>query len=210
MPTLGLHRLWETAFVAVLFLSYLVLWRRKRTRDRQRTGVDPEVLHAATTPLQRYFAALLRLLTRVVVALVVLHALAPETWPPLVRLSALRSAWFDVAGLASGVGGLSLCASAQVTMGSSWRVGIDTERPTTLVTSGLYRFIRNPTYLGLHLMNLGMWIIWPTTLVAAFAVLFFVVMDLQVRAEEEHLVGLHGEAFRAYATTSWRYLPWIY
>ena len=59
-------------------------------------------------------------------------------------------------------------------------------------------------------MNLGVWLIWPTTLVAGYSVLFFIVMDIQVRAKEEHLGKTHREAFRAYAGRSWRYLPRLY
>jgi len=95
-------------------------------------------------------------------------------------------------------------------MGSAWRVGIDTERRTALVTTGIYRRVRNPTYLGLHLVNLGLWVIWPTTLVASFAVLFLIVMDLQVRAEEEFLLSTHGERYKSYAATTWRYVPMVY
>lgn len=95
-------------------------------------------------------------------------------------------------------------------MGASWRVGIDSARRTELVTRGIFTRIRNPTYLGLHMVNMGFWLIWPTTLVAAYAVLFFVVMDIQVRAEEEHLGKLHGETYRAYVARTRRYLPWIY
>lgn len=209
-PAMTTHRLVEAAEVVSLFVGYLALWRLKRHRDRRRTGVDPEVIHMATTPVQRYFARLLRVMTGLVVLVIGLHAGAPDAWPPFVRVAALDPWWFDVAGAVLGVAGLAVCAAAQATMGSAWRVGIDVERRTDLVTGGIYRRVRNPTYLGLHLVNLGLWFIWPTTLVASFAVLFFVVMELQVRAEEEHLVNMHGEAYRAYAGRSWRYIPWIY
>lgn len=109
-----------------------------------------------------------------------------------------------------GLSGLGLCALAQTTMGSSWRVGIDRNQRTDLVSTGIYRVIRNPTYLGLHLVDLGFWLVWPTTMVAAYFVLFFVIMDIQVRCEEEHLLSLHGEAFASYARGTWRYVPWIY
>jgi len=197
----------EAVSVIALFLGYVGLWRLKRTRELRRTGVDPEVLARATTPVQAYFAGLVWLMTAFVVVIIGLHSFAPKAWPPLVRVAALDSGWFDLLGGAFGVAGLSLCAIAQVTMGSSWRVGIDTDRRTDLVTDGIYRWIRNPTYLGLHLMNLGLWLIWPTTLVAGYAVLFFVVMDIQVRAEEEHLAASHGDAYHAYAARTWRYVP---
>ena len=200
----------EAVSAIALFLGYVGLWRLKRTRELRRTGVDPEVLARATTPVQAYFAGLVRLMTALVIAIVGLHGLAPDHWPPLVRVATLDSGWFDLMGGVLGVLGLGLCALAQSTMGSSWRVGIDTDGRTDLVTGGIYRWIRNPTYVGLHLVNLGLWLIWPTTLVAAYAVLFFVVMDIQVRAEEEHLAASQGDAYHAYAARTWRYVPKLY
>lgn len=200
----------EAVSVVALFLGYVGLWRLKRAREHRRTGVDPEVLARATAPVQAYFAGLVWLMTAFVVAIIGLHTFAPDAWPSLVRVGVLDSGWFDLVGGVLGVVGLGLCVIAQVTMGSSWRVGIDIDRRTDLVTGGIYRWIRNPTYLGLHLMNLGLWLIWPTTLVAGYAVLFFVVMDIQVRAEEEHLVASHGDAYHAYAARTWRYVPRLY
>jgi protein-S-isoprenylcysteine O-methyltransferase Ste14 len=203
-------RVLETAIAVAMFAAYVGLWSRKRSSQRKATGVDPEVLARATTPLQAYFARLIGVITAVVVAILALHAVAPATWPPLVRVPALDGLGFDLAGAGVGFAGLALCAHAQAMMGDSWRVGIDAERRTALVTRGIYGLVRNPTYLGLHLVSLGLWLVWPTSLVAAYAVLFFVIMDIQVRAEEEHLLAAHGEAFRSYAAQTHRYLPGIY
>ncbi len=204
------ERVVETVSVVSLFVGYVGLWRWKRARDTRKTGVDPEVLARATTPVQFYFARILWVFTGLVAVVIGAHALAPVGWPPLARVDALEGIVFDLAGLGLGLGGLAVCAVAQATMGTSWRVGIDSERRTDLVTGGIYRCIRNPTYLGLHLVNLGLWLIWPTTIVASYAATFFLVMDIQVRAEEEHLGNAHGEAYRSYVGRSWRYVPWIY
>jgi protein-S-isoprenylcysteine O-methyltransferase Ste14 len=191
-------RIVEATTVVALFLGYLILWRIKRARDIRMNGIDPEVLSRASTPVQAHFARLVRFMTALVVTIIVLHTFAPEAWPPLTRLGALDSRLFDLIGCALGAAGLMLCRLAQATMGSSWRVGIDSERPSVLVTGGVYRWIRNPTYLGLHLASLGLWLIWPTALVAGYAVLFFVVMDIQVRCEEEFLLAHHGDDYRGY------------
>ena len=200
----------ETGIVAGLLLGYLSLWRMARQRGVRRSGIDPEVLQAARTPVQQYFAHLTILLTSLVVGIIGLHAFAPPTWPPLVRIPGLNSLSYDVAGGLLGLTGLATCAVAQATMGGSWRVGLDTEHPTALVTSGIYKLVRNPTSLGLHLVNLGLWLVWPTTLVSSYLVLFFVVMDIQVRAEEEHLLLTHGDAYRGYMGRTYRYLPMLY
>lgn len=204
------QRMLEKAIVVSLLLVFLGLWRAKRAGDIRRSGVDPHVLGRAATSTQIYFAVLMRLIGIVVIGMVVLHAAAPVTWAPVVRWQALDAARVDWLGGAVGLAGLALCALAQLTMGGAWRVGIDHERSTDLVTSGIYRLVRNPTYVGIFVTNAGIWLVWPTTLVAAYAVLVFVIMEMQVRCEEEHLVATHGDAFTQYARRSWRYVPWVY
>ncbi|HSA34342.1 MAG TPA: hypothetical protein P5077_11510 [bacterium] len=132
-------RIVEVTIVVSMFLVYLGLWRLKRARDIHRTGVDPEVLARARTPVQAYFAKLVGIMTVSVVAIIGLHAFFPDAWSPLVRVSALDSWHFDLLGGCLGVAGLALCALAQMTMGSSWRVGIDINHHTDLVTDGIYR-----------------------------------------------------------------------
>ena len=73
------------------------------------------------------------------------------------------------------------------------------EKANALVVSGLYRFSRNPMYLGLLMILLGWaaWLAQPLALavVAAFAVL---IETLQIRPEEKALEEKFGEDFRAY------------
>ena len=200
----------EAALVTGLFLGYVTLWLVKRRGDMRRTGHDPEVLGKAVTPVQVYFAQLIKVFTLSAIAMIGLHTFGPASWGALSRFDLLDDFHVDLAGALAGVLGLSICLIAQTTMGSSWRVGIDTEKQTKLVTNGIFKWIRNPTYLGLFILNLGVWLIWPTPFVATYGVVFFVVMEIQVRCEEEHLLGIHGGDYVSYIKTTRRYLPWIY
>ncbi len=51
--------------------------------------------------------------------------------------------------------GLALLAWSLASFGQSFRVGIDTERPDKLVTTGIFAFSRNPIYGGFELILLG-------------------------------------------------------
>jgi protein-S-isoprenylcysteine O-methyltransferase Ste14 len=199
----------ESAYVLVLFGGYAALWRIKRVRQRRATGHDPEVFGRATDPVQRFLGGLARVLTVALAAIVVAHALGlPGTTALAAPADVLRASRH--VGLAVGLLGLAVCALAQRQMGASWRVGIDEVHRTALVTSGMYRLVRNPTYLGLYLVNAGLWLIWPTCSVAMFVVAFTLMIEVQVRCEEQHLLRVHGTAYRDYAGRTWRYLPWVY
>lgn len=78
---------------------------------------------------------------------------------------------------------------------------------SSLVTGGIYRWTRNPMYLGFALALLG----WGTYLAnpTAFFVLpvFILYMNCyQIRPEEQALRKLFGEAFIAYCTQVRRWL----
>jgi protein-S-isoprenylcysteine O-methyltransferase Ste14 len=65
----------------------------------------------------------------------------------------------------------------------------------TLVTSGVYRWVRHPIYTGLILGTLG-WSLWRENLLGVgLAVLLFVFFDLKSRREERWLM----EAYSGYA-----------
>lgn len=201
---------WETALVVLLFGGYLGLWRLKRLRQKRSTGVDPEVLGKTGDPVQAFFARAARALTVLVAVLIAVHARGLEFAPWLMRDNRLDGRVCDMTGFAIGVIGLAICWVAQTTMGNAWRVGIDDKPGPGLVTTGIYRLVRNPTYLGLYLVNLGLFLIWPTPLTAAFCVVFYLLMEFQVRCEEGQLLRWYGEEYQRYAARTWRYLPWIY
>ncbi len=99
---------------------------------------------------------------------------------------------FDHIGFAVGLLGLALCFTAQRQMKNSWRVGIDEKNRTDLVETGLYRYIRNPTYLGLYHLCIGTWFIWPTWTIGLFALVFYLALETQVRCEEDFLLKMHA------------------
>jgi protein-S-isoprenylcysteine O-methyltransferase Ste14 len=115
--------------------------------------------------------------------------------------------WRWPVGIALFVGGLALAGSA---MRQFRRAGtnVPTWKPTTaLVTGGPYRFTRNPIYIGLSLIHLGiaalagsLWI--ALMLLPVLAVLHFGI----VLREERYLERMFGEDYRAYRS---RVRRWI-
>ena len=45
---------------------------------------------------------------------------------------------------------------AQSQMANSWRIGIDEENKTELITKGLFSISRNPIFLGIMMANIGL------------------------------------------------------
>ena len=103
-----------------------------------------------------------------------------------------------------------ICRIAQLTIGKSWRVGIDENAKPGLITHGVYKYMRNPTYTGLYLLCISIWIINPTFLYSYWILAFFIMMEFQVRCEEEYLESQYGIEYLDYCKQTKRYLPMIY
>jgi len=111
-------------------------------------------------------------------------------------------------GLLLTVTGIALTFAAQLAMGDAWRIGVDPEERTELVTGGPFRLVRNPIYSAMMPTVLGLVLIVPSPLaLAAFACLVASI-ELQVRlVEEPHLLRTHGSAYAEYATRVGRFVP---
>ena len=76
-----------------------------------------------------------------------------------------------------------------------------------LRTSGIYRFVRHPQYLGLILVIVALNIQWPTILTLAMAPVLVVMYVRQARREDRELEGRFGRAFAAYAARVPAFIP---
>lgn len=76
-----------------------------------------------------------------------------------------------------------------------------------LVTTGLYRIVRHPQYLGLMLIVIAFNIQWPTILTLSMAPVLIVMYVRQARREEKALAGAFGEAFYRYAARVPAFFP---
>lgn len=113
-----------------------------------------------------------------------------------------------VVGVGLAVGGIVLIFAAQLAMGDSWRVGVDSEERTVLVTDGPFRLVRNPIYSAMLPKVLGLVLMVPSALAVAAIVTLFVGLELQVRlVEEPYLLQVHGEAYAKYAARVGRFVP---
>lgn len=117
---------------------------------------------------------------------------------PSVALPAAFRAILGVALVASGVW-LVVAARAAFARAATTFSPVAPERSARLVTTGIYRFSRNPMYVGMQLILLAfaVWLSDPVTALVALG--FAVYIDLfQIRPEEQVLRGRFGSDYDQY------------
>lgn len=134
---------------------------------------------------------------------------------PALALAETIPVWEELDTFAAHAAGLVLCAvgiagtfAAQMAMGTSWRIGVDYEERTELVTGGLFGLCRNPIYTFMMIAWVGFALLVPTWIAVAAGVLLITGIEIQVRlVEEPHMIRTHGETYRAWARGVGRFLP---
>lgn len=76
-----------------------------------------------------------------------------------------------------------------------------------LMTAGPYAYIRHPTYAGAMMQRAAEPLVFGSVIAWALAVLWWVLLLSQIRAEEVHLRQLFGEEYEAYARHTARLVP---
>lgn len=120
----------------------------------------------------------------------------------------MRHPAVGLTGAAVAVLGITGTVLAQHAMGTAWRVGVDRREQTELVSTGLFRFCRNPFFTGAVVTAAGLAAMTPNPIALAAVITLIIGVQLQVRVvEEPHLVRVHSVAYRDYAAKVGRFVP---
>jgi protein-S-isoprenylcysteine O-methyltransferase len=125
------------------------------------------------------------------------------------RLSASPSVVRPVA-LVLLVGGLVVRWAAILTLGRLFTVDIAIHSDHVVVQSGLYRFVRHPSYTGLLVAFLGLGFFFANwlSIVGLFVPIAAAVLN-RVAKEERALLESLGDPYAAYCARTKRFIPWV-
>ena len=122
----------------------------------------------------------------------------------------LRAVWIQVIGIVVATAGIAGTVYAQLEMGDAWRIGVDEQKTTTLVRTGVFGRVRNPIYTAMFTFGIGIALLTPNLVAFVGFVLLVATIELQVRrVEEPHLLRTHGDAYREYTASVGRFIPGI-
>ena len=131
---------------------------------------------------------------------------------PIAQLLSIALGWSHLptgarfTGFCIGILGDTILLLSVLCMKDSWRAGIPDKDETELVTTGIYRFSRNPAFLGFDLMYVGVLLLYENLLTLGFSVFAIVMLHLQILQEERYLVNTFGAPYQEYCRHVFRYL----
>ncbi len=127
-------------------------------------------------------------------------------WPTPVNARLFPAAFASWIGVLCCAAGVTLMGWSLVSFGTSFRVGIDTDRPDKLITSGAFAITRNPIYVAFGFVLAGEFFIQPTWLMLVYLLAGVALFHRQVLREEAFMTAHYGAQFVAYAARVRRYL----
>jgi protein-S-isoprenylcysteine O-methyltransferase Ste14 len=115
--------------------------------------------------------------------------------------------WLRWTGLALGFAAGWLLLWTFSTLGKNLTDTVVTRREHTLVTTGPYRWVRNPFYSSVALAVLANSMAAANWFLFVTGCLLFLLWVVRTRREEQHLIARFGDDYRHYMQRTGRFLP---
>ena len=99
---------------------------------------------------------------------------------------------------------------ATTTLGKQFSFEVTIQKNHRLITTGPYRYVRHPRYLGVLLVTLGFALVFRSWIGLLILLPLISVLIWRMVDEEALLYQEFGEAWKTYRERSWRLIPFIY
>jgi protein-S-isoprenylcysteine O-methyltransferase Ste14 len=174
-------------------------------RTYRQTGINP-ITFGKTGNAHDYIGVVMKVLIALLFVAVFIFSISDKIYQYLVPISYLVKDLFFIIGLILIHISLLWISIAQYQMSNSWRIGIDEYNKTELITKGLFSYTRNPIFLGMIISVTGIFFILPNALTFFLMLSTYIVIQIQIRLEEEFLERQHGKQYLIYKKTTKRLL----
>ena len=140
-------------------------------------------------------------------ALIVIYFFKPNSINWIWKLSFLDHAPVKIAAMAAMCFSLLLFALFISSAGRAIRSAVEAGEKPTLITNGIYRYIRHPCYLAFLVEALGIFLIIPNVITLAVLIYTCIVTFGHSVEEERKLMKIYGEEYEQYRRKAGRFFP---
>lgn len=137
---------------------------------------------------------------------ILLKILFNEVWGDYLTFNLLSLDFFIISGLIIIILGFVFELLGIITLGINFRIELPKEE-TELVTSGIYRVMRNPIVFGVFLLVIGTFLMIPDIFTLVALIFNVVTFNSKAIDEERFLLTRFGKKFEAYKSQVGRYFP---
>jgi len=188
-----------------LIMYMLVAFVIPTYRTYKQTGINP-ITFGKNDNAHDYIGFIMKVLIVLLFIAVLTNSFSEKMYSYLVPIFYLQTQTITIIGLALIHIALIWISIAQFQMSNSWRIGIDEENKTKLVTDGVFSISRNPIFLGMIISVLGLFFILPNALTFFLTITTYIVIKIQIRLEEEFLQKQHAQDYVNYKLKTKRLL----
>ena len=188
-----IYQVWGVFILSAFYGSYFA-----KMAVQKKKGIRTDQIGEGKTGFVKAIEVAMKIATYLVVAIeLVSLALGTTAFPGGIRLAGAI-----VASL-----GVAVFIAAAVTMRDSWRAGVSPTDETALITTGIYRYSRNPAFLGFDMVYIGFVLMFFNGALLAASAFAALMLHLQiVNGEEDFLICTFGEEYLAYRKKVRRYI----
>ncbi len=124
----------------------------------------------------------------------------------IIFVNPISDIYLIIVGLLLEISGTIVFFLAIWYMRNNWRAGIPLKDKTNLVTDGIYRFSRNPAFLGFDMFYIGVCIMYFNPFLLIATLLAVALLHNQILMEEKFLIKAFGKEYEQYMHSVGRYL----
>ncbi|NOZ48283.1 MAG: isoprenylcysteine carboxylmethyltransferase family protein [Chlorobi bacterium] len=186
-----------------LFFLILFVWKSYDTWKK--TGINPFKFKKTGMAID-FVGKVYKIISLLTLLMVTVNAFGNEIMSYFIPILWLNIIYLKYTGLILLHLAFIWILIAQLNMANEWRIGIDKNDEITLITNGLFRITRNPIFLGVLISFLGLFLVMPNVLTLIILIVGYIIIEIQVRLEEEFLKEKLGHKYVQYANKTKRWI----
>ncbi len=187
-----------TGAITIFVVYFVLLTQFKRVHEQKKIGINAHLLvrhHILEIVIYPYCL------------LMAWHVPAyvfgwPTAWGPALNTVLFPWPWINIPAEIIGdilcLIGLWVFIWCIQSFGRAFRLGVDYDNPSPLITTGIYAYCRNPMYVAYDLITLGLFLIHLTPFFFIMGIGCWGIFFRQTTIEEEFLWRRYGKDFEAY------------